>query len=224
MNRERIEIAVVRHGFTANNNEGRFCGSTDYPLSESGREKIVKMLAKHPYPKVEKLFCSPAARAVQTAELCFPGMDYTLRDDLREFYFGDFEEKSWDLADSIPEISYGWNHQLWEFAFPGGETMADCRDRGISAFRGIIKYCEENSIKKAAVVTHSVLMVLALRQLIKGVPPGCLVRYCPNGMGMDLAVDPGQSEAERPFTFRGWLPEGVEMPGNESSLYIRDIR
>ena len=57
-------IYFIRHGQTQYNQEGKFIGFTDLPLSLKGREKI-KTLWEANKPKVDMIFSSPLKRCIE---------------------------------------------------------------------------------------------------------------------------------------------------------------
>ncbi|MEG0614429.1 MAG: phosphoglycerate mutase family protein, partial [Oscillospiraceae bacterium] len=43
-------LSILRHGHTSANNDGRYIGSTDLPLSDEGREELVNKFNVSDYP------------------------------------------------------------------------------------------------------------------------------------------------------------------------------
>ena len=70
-------IDLVRHGMTRGNEERRYIGITDEPLSERGR----KLAEQCMYEMPEIVFSSPLKRCVETAEIFIsrPGYLYYRR-------------------------------------------------------------------------------------------------------------------------------------------------
>ena len=66
-------IYLIRHGETLANREGVFRGRGEVPLSPPGLKQAAELRAYFAYLKVERVFCSPLKRAVETAAICFPG-------------------------------------------------------------------------------------------------------------------------------------------------------
>ena len=64
-------IDLVRHGMTRGNEERRYIGITDEPLSERGR----KLAEQCMYEMPEIVFSSPLKRCVETAEILYPDQD-----------------------------------------------------------------------------------------------------------------------------------------------------
>ena len=116
----QIEFVFIRHGKTKANQEKRYLGKTEEPLSELGREEL---LGKR-YPKVQSLFISPMVRCRQTAELLYPGLSYQCISEWEEMDFGRFEGKNYeDLKDNL-------DYQRWidsggTLPFPKGESREE---------------------------------------------------------------------------------------------------
>jgi probable phosphoglycerate mutase len=118
------EIVLVRHGATEWSISGQHTGSTDLPLVEEGREEaraVREPLAARDFALV---LCSPLDRARETAELAGYGDRMQIRDDLREWDYGEYEGRtSADVREEVP----GWT--LWSHGAPGGETAAEVGER-----------------------------------------------------------------------------------------------
>ncbi|MBO9102338.1 MULTISPECIES: histidine phosphatase family protein [unclassified Rhizobium] len=89
-----FRLAIVRHGQTRANLEGRFSGKTEVNLTPLGH-KMAEAVAESPLmAHAKRIFCSPQRRAVTTAgtvarKLALPTP--TAHDGLRELEFGDWE-------------------------------------------------------------------------------------------------------------------------------------
>jgi probable phosphoglycerate mutase len=85
------QIWLVRHGETEWALNGRHTGSTDIPLTETGRqqaEALGRRLAGRPFALI---LTSPLSRAAETARLSGFGDRAQLDPDLREWDYGAFE-------------------------------------------------------------------------------------------------------------------------------------
>lgn len=88
-----FKLHLIRHGMTAGNLQGLYIGSgTDLPLCDEGRAQLAELKERFAYPQVDTVFSSPLLRAVETANILFPGAahQFTVH-DLREAGFGKFE-------------------------------------------------------------------------------------------------------------------------------------
>lgn len=127
-----MRLALLRHGPTGWNAQGRIQGHTDIPLSDDG---LAKMRALLPPPSFETalVFVSPSRRARQTAEAL--GLNGAVWDPrLMEQNWGDWEGLSRadilarDGADAFKRAG----HAL-AFRPPGGESTAELHAR-VAAF------------------------------------------------------------------------------------------
>ena len=83
-----MRIALIRHGPTAWNEEGRIQGRLDMPLSEAGRAKMA-MLSPPKGFESARAFSSPLSRAIETAKLL--GLDPAIDARLIEHNWGRWE-------------------------------------------------------------------------------------------------------------------------------------
>lgn len=88
-----VPFAVLRHGPTVWNGEGRLQGTTDIPLGPEG-EAVVKGWRLPAPADGWKRWCSPLQRARRTAELVQPSAPVIVDSRLREMSFGIWEGKS----------------------------------------------------------------------------------------------------------------------------------
>ena len=87
-------IHLIRHGVTKGNEEGRYIGKTDLPLSEAGAARIRNLGEQYEYPKAQAFFSSPQKRCVETLRLLYPDAKPILLDGLNECDFGEWEGKT----------------------------------------------------------------------------------------------------------------------------------
>ena len=100
------KLHLIRHGLTAGNLEGRYIGSgTDLPLCDQGRAELIELKRRFEYPAAQLVFTSPLRRAVQTAEILYPGVRQIPLQDLREMAFGVFEGQPLDQLVKDPAFA-----------------------------------------------------------------------------------------------------------------------
>ncbi len=217
MDDQAIEITIIRHGETTNNLIGRFCGRGNYPLAEEGIKFITDMISKYPYEVPEKLFRSPAGRCDETAQLIFPGMPSEVVEDLNEISFGDYEEA---LASEVykkdASVTDFFTKKALDSRLPNGESIRECRDRGIRGMNYVIQQAKEHGWKKVAVVTHSFIMSLFLPMMASNYT----YTFCPNGMGIIVRVQP--DDCEKPLLVVGRAPIGAPVPDMTNNPYVRE--
>ena len=122
----------LRHGETAWNAEGRFCGSTDVPLSEVGRRQA-QLLARRLQPiLVEGFYSSPLGRALETARLIGKaiGRDAVVDPRLTELNYGVWEGQTLEeFKRAYPAIYSAWDADPANVAPPEGETGVQLIER-----------------------------------------------------------------------------------------------
>ena len=93
--RHVLRLTLIRHALTDWNASGRFQGVADVELNAEGRQQA-RRLARYVagLDEAAHIYSSPLKRAVQTAELAFPGRPLDLDSRLKEINFGEFEGKT----------------------------------------------------------------------------------------------------------------------------------
>jgi broad specificity phosphatase PhoE len=112
-----VNLFAIRHGETAWSLSGQHTGTTNIPLTESGRrlaERMRPVLAKNAFALV---LCSPMQRARKTCELAGLGDPAVIDDDLVEWNYGEYEGLT---ANQIRETARDW--LIFRDGCPGGES------------------------------------------------------------------------------------------------------
>jgi len=199
---------------------GRFGGLTDYELSNEGREALEHIHNNYPFPDVEKIFSSPATRAIQTSNILYPNKDVTMVNDLRELDFGLAEgELSSDIAEKFEDVYQQWQKPTLDFSFPEGETFRDCLIRARKAMDFVICDAIENEFSLIAVISHSVLLSLLLKAHLE--PSRAEERMCPNGMGYLVRTSKESWFKRQQFLFLADMPTNAPRPDMRESPYIK---
>ena len=55
-------IHFIRHAITLANEEGRYIGITESPISERGRRELAQKMEQFTYPEVDKVYVSPRVK------------------------------------------------------------------------------------------------------------------------------------------------------------------
>ncbi len=147
------KIHLIRHGITQGNLDGRYVGITDYPLCREGIEELDELRHEYEYPRVQKVYTSPLLRCVQTADILFPDILTESVDEIKEYDFGAFEDKT------MSELQENADFQKWLAdgmvgAPTGGEDRHAFYLRLQSGFEKILADMMKSKIFDAAVVTH----------------------------------------------------------------------
>ena len=207
-------IAILRHGRTAANEDGRIIGKTDLPLSEDGRKELEEKAALKEYPRVEQIYTSPLERAVQSADILFPDREITMVDDLREMDFGIFENMY--ITDAVKLDSYKrWLKGGLDNPPPNGEAPRAVMLRCYASLNAIIMDMMKRDILRAAIITHSGIIMNMLSCF--GLPKlGAMEFTCEPGEGFEIAVNAMMWQNGRTFEITGRIPGGEAVGFNDA--------
>lgn len=117
----QIDLYLIRHGATVANEEHRYLGWTEEPLSDVGIKKLKELAEKRKLPKPQRVFASPMQRCRQSAEILFPGVPVCKVPEWKEMNFGNFENKNYEELKDDPAYQ-AWIDGGGKGAFPGGES------------------------------------------------------------------------------------------------------
>ena len=112
-----MNVVLVRHGETEWSRSGKHTGRTNVPLTEKGRadaERLSSCLSGWSFARV---LTSPLQRATETCRLAGLAEPWEVREDLREWDYGEYEGRT---TPDIRKERPGWT--LWSDGVPGGET------------------------------------------------------------------------------------------------------
>jgi broad specificity phosphatase PhoE len=117
-----MEVVLVRHGETEWSRALKHTGSTDVLLTEAGKQQAQHLGEALRGRQFALVLSSPLSRALETARVA--GFDPQLRDELREWDYGDYEGRR---TAEIREESPGWT--VWTQPVPNGETLEEVGKR-----------------------------------------------------------------------------------------------
>lgn len=240
----QIELLLIRHGATKANQERRYLGKTDEPLSGVGAEKLRRLKAAGKYPEVDALFSSPMKRCLETAEILYPSKRAVIVPEWEETDFGAFEGKNYR------ELQGDQRYRAWidsggRLPFPEGESREEFIDRCKRGFDRMLNRLSEMTVFREATVSGenpaSREMTVSRKNPYSGNRPlrvGMIVHggtimallssFCggdyydyqaPNGGGYLCAIDrgvPGSDVSENDATGGGALEHG--------NIRLRDLR
>ncbi len=198
------KIYMIRHGLTAANLEGRYCGTTDIPLCEEGRKGLLELLDQYEYPYVDTVYSSPLLRSRETAEILFPGCEYIAVDNLREASFGRFEMMK------MKDLQHDEEFQKWvvpgqEYTPPGMESSKEFYVRCRAGVIQVIDDMMTRRITSAAIVTHISVIGASLSAL--AYPRMKPYEWnCDAGCGFMLRADPSLYLREPLVEYVGEIP------------------
>ncbi len=157
-----IHCILIRHGATKGNAEKRYIGCrTDEPLSVIGAAAISKDIAAG---RDDLVFTSPMKRAVETAELMFPGLTGIVIEELTETDFGLFEGKNYLELNGNAEYQ-SWIDSGGTAPFPGGESPDEFRARSVRGFEKALRSSLEAGCDRIWIVAHGGTLMSVMSHL-----------------------------------------------------------
>lgn len=179
-------LYLIRHGLTQGNLDGKYIGQTDLSLCPSGSQTIRDLVSQEVYPEVGKVYSSPLARCLETAEIIYPEQKLMIIDEIGEMNFGEFENKTQQQLQDLPEYAQ-WLRGGADACPPQGEKFGDFTLRCIEGLDVIFSDMMRNDVQRAACVTHAgvITNLLAGYGLPKGRPADFL---CGPGEGFEIIL------------------------------------
>jgi probable phosphoglycerate mutase len=166
------ELVIVRHSDTEWSANGRHTSYTDLPLTQEGVERAATLAPRLENRVFTAVWSSPRERALQTAQLA--GFEPLVRDDLREWEYGEYEGLT---TEQIREERPGWD--IWRDGCPGGEDAAAAGARADEVLAAL------PADGDALVFSHGHFSrVLTARWLGLGAAEGALFVLPPAGIGV----------------------------------------
>lgn len=153
-------IALIRHGSTAWNKEGRMQGSTDIPLDEEGVEQARKLGLRLADEQWDLIYTSHLSRAKRTGQIIAAQLGITdiFEDErLREISGGQTE------GTNEAERLVKWGPD-WRQLELGMETEAAVHDRGLAFMEDLL---QAHAGKHILIISHGAF----IRQLIRKLTP-----------------------------------------------------
>lgn len=126
-----MKLYLIRHGITEPNERHLYCGSTDAPLSEAGRQALRGL---H-YPRPNATFCtSGMKRTDETLAILFGDVPYRVEPRFREVDFGIFEMHSYEELKATPAYQAWLTGDNERNVPPNGESGEQMAERVLEAF------------------------------------------------------------------------------------------
>ena len=151
-------IILVRHGQTEWNRIERFRGRADVPLNETGldqAEATGERVAKTWQPIA--VYTSPLSRSVKTAQAIAKhfNLPVQIHPGLADIDYGEWQGLTPEEASQRwPEQIDAWYQHPKHAQIPGGETLADIRQR---AMKTVTDLAEKHTGETIVLVGHTVI-------------------------------------------------------------------
>lgn len=156
------DILLIRHGATEL--AGTFCGHSDPPLNERGREQVAALIEELVDQRIDAVYTSDLARAHETATALATAKTIPLRSlsGLREINFGDWEGLRWnEVETNDSQFAERWLVEYPSLAAPNGEAVHAFEARVMATFEALL----QNDARPIAVVSHAGVMRVIMRRI-----------------------------------------------------------
>jgi alpha-ribazole phosphatase len=133
-----MRLIVVRHGETFYNEQRRFTGQSDVPLNLLGERQATALGESLATEHLDVIVTSDLERTRVTARAIAHNHGLHLQEDsdLRELAFGEWEGYTYDeVLARDANLASLWRADPSQYAPPGGETVAQVRDRCARALK-----------------------------------------------------------------------------------------
>jgi broad specificity phosphatase PhoE len=153
----------VRHGEIAANLKKIYAGPSPERLTSRGLRQAAMMAEKLLPLGIDRIYCSPVARAVQTAEIIgdILGKQPIQATAFREISLGPWQGKSeTEVQSDFPQEWQLWNTRPAELVMEGRETLAEVFQR---VLKGMALIQTQNNYHSVLVVSHvAIIRVIML--------------------------------------------------------------
>ena len=155
------KIYLIRHGLTEANEKHLYCGSTDLPLSQKGREELAEI--KYDIDKSKVCFItSGMKRTEETLKILFGDIPRVIDSRFKEIDFGIFEMKSYNELKDTAEYQQWLDGDNHANIPPYGESGAQMEKRVLVAFAEI-----KGTDKDTVIITHGGVIASIMANLFK---------------------------------------------------------
>ena len=188
-------IVLLRHGRTEANERRVYCGSSDLPLSEGGREELIRRRKAGAYPDIVgfRVYTSPLRRTEETLECLYGNVAYTVCPELRESDFGVFELRGFEeMKDDADYIAW-CSGDNWRNVPPGGESGETMARRVTECFTRLRRQSGD-----LLLVTHGG-PVAAIMCLLFPQEDRPFYRWLPKNGGGYIIMEEGEALSYRPI-------------------------
>ncbi|MCX5716498.1 MAG: histidine phosphatase family protein, partial [Candidatus Omnitrophica bacterium] len=162
-----VNLYVIRHGESTWNSQNRIQGHSDPGLSKLGRLQARLLAKRFKKIKIDKIYASPLARALETAEIMAKALGRKVIKDaqFKEIKLGDWEGKTPEEINRLYQNRYDKWLRLGptKIRIPKAEGVSAFRSRAAKAFYETIK---KNPDKDVMVVTHGGVISALLAHIL----------------------------------------------------------
>ncbi|MGZ6366972.1 MAG: histidine phosphatase family protein [Ktedonobacteraceae bacterium] len=131
-----MRLLLIRHWSTLDNEQQRYSGQADVPLSPPGESQVALLGQQLAHEPIDIIVTSDLQRARATGAAIAHYHQAQVYEDpaIREISLGAWEGLTFaELRERDPEAYYGWQNKPLDVRPPGGETIVQLRDRVVRA-------------------------------------------------------------------------------------------
>lgn len=160
---------MLRHAATEANLHHRYEGrQTDAPLCAQGLGQCAQAGV---FERINKVYCSPMRRALQTAQRCFAKAQIVQVAGLEEFDFGIFEGRT--PAQMEQDEQYrAWVRSGCIAPCPGGDVLQDYAKNTSQTVANLLQYAAQKEERTVVVVAHGGTIMATFSQLLQDAQQG----------------------------------------------------
>jgi alpha-ribazole phosphatase len=149
-----MTIYLIRHGKTEANEKHLYCGSTDLPLSVTGRQELQNI--RYDIKNV-RFIASGMKRTAETMHILFGDIPYEIDARFREVDFGIFEMHSYEQLKDTPE------YQAW-LADDNEANIPPQGESGMQMKRRVLQALSE-IVEDTCIITHGGVIAAMMEEL-----------------------------------------------------------
>lgn len=157
-------VYLIRHGETQHNIEDQLSGSTDVPLSETGKRQCHELRKWFQKTSISHVYTSPLTRAKESASIIFPNHTATIRQSLRELDYGLYEGYNRaKYENNNDEIIRMWINTPSLLTFPKGDSV---KIHALMSYVGLKELANEHNGKAIACISHRTTIRLIIASIL----------------------------------------------------------
>ncbi len=131
-----MRLFLIRHGSTLDNEQQRYTGQVDIPLSPLGEQQAALLGQRFAHEPLDFIVTSDLQRARATGAAIAQYHHVPVYEDpaIREIFLGAWEGLTFtELRERDPESYIRWQNEPLSVQPPGGESIIQLRDRAVRA-------------------------------------------------------------------------------------------
>lgn len=138
------QLLITRHCESEWNALGKWTGTTDVHLTESGFHQAAQLGEALKDIRIDYAYCSLQIRTKETLEGILDGsgqieVPYERAADLNERDYGDYTGMNkWEVRDKVGEAEFNSIRRDWDHPVPNGETLKTVYERAVPFYRQVI--------------------------------------------------------------------------------------